>query len=49
MKKEKISIVSRSFFLFASFSFFEAGCGNLKKIHGRPGPGYEYSTQPHDG
>jgi hypothetical protein len=31
MKKERISIVAAVSFFFASFSFFEAGCGNVKK------------------
>ena len=39
----------RRFFLFGPFSFFEAGCGNVEKSTGRPGPGYEYSPQPADG
>ena len=39
----------RGFFLFASFSFFKTGCGNVGNSTGRPGPGYEYSNRPLDG
>jgi hypothetical protein len=48
MKKEKISIVAAvSFFLLLFLSLKPLWKG--EKIRGGPGPGYEYSTQPHDG